>query len=785
MSQNIANRNAHLEELQRLQEKVRAARNIESLKPVYYRLEELAEAYFADSSMQNAIASVRISMVKTGQQILEQESAGERESASMVVGDPFSGPMHLPVLPYSSPYSGTQLATALPPAPPPRQSPPSIPAAQFNWKRAVIVGAVVGLLISAGGIFTFRNARKRAEAKMYAAAGAARVSVKTQPSGASIRVNGEVKCTSGCNFDLPAGSYLVQAVLPGFETASQSLDVIAGAPADLNIPLEPVRLSVHMFTDLQSGRVSLDGSPLGDLQDGQLVLDRVTPGKHSVRITNAATETAFEFESRLGKAPLVTSPVTGKNVLAILVANAGTSAMLHSSAKLKVQVDGSPVGETADGGLLLENLPLGDRELAVNDGAVDRKLLFSVGPQPTLTAYLKLDLNAGSLFINAGDLDDVSVFLNDTEMKRKTKAGQLRLPGLLVREYTVRVAKNGYSADPPKSVQIVKGQESRVEFALKPIPKLASLRIRGAAPGVAVRLDGSALGVVSADGTFNFPNVQPGEHTVELHGAKFAPKRLPRQFRAGEAVDLMGSDVILSAAPAMLRVNVLPANAQLLVRKADESTPRPASGNPLTLGEGTWVITGRAANYTDGSVTVQLGAGESRNVDLALTAIQAAPVKRAGTMAEWEQPGEWLPQGGWAVHKGGNYVLYKIAPPNGTFTFNIALLKGRRLQWFANYMDAKNHVLYQLDKKHFFRREIINGHSTEYKVPHNLEKQDSYTMQVDISPGSIRHQLHDGTRWMELDAFSVPGRNLAQGKFGLYIPGNDIFGLSNFRFSPR
>jgi hypothetical protein len=45
--------------------------------------------------------------------------------------------------------------------------------------------------------------------------------------------------------------------------------------------------------------------------------------------------------------------------------------------------------------------------------------------------------------------------------------------------------------------------------------------------------------------------------------------------------------------------------------------------------------------------------------------------------------------------------------------------------------------------------------------------------------------VHNGAKWVDLDAFSVPGRNLAAGKFGLYIPGNDVFGLSNFRFNPR
>jgi hypothetical protein len=100
----------------------------------------------------------------------------------------------------------------------------------------------------------------------------------------------------------------------------------------------------------------------------------------------------------------------------------------------------------------------GDREFTISDGSVERKLLASAGPQPTLTAYLKLDVNLGSLYVAAGDLDDVTVFLNNTELKRKTKGGQLRLLGLPVRQYTVRVAKEGFTVEAAKSVTLAKGQ---------------------------------------------------------------------------------------------------------------------------------------------------------------------------------------------------------------------------------------------------------------------------------------------------------------------------------------
>lgn len=786
MSQNPAQRDAHLSELRRLDAQVRDAKSIEDLKPVYFRLEELNSAYPADASMQAAITDVRNKMVAFGQRLVELQSTAEREAAAKSPMGAFAPVAQQPtqVFPSASVPQYPPPPSAPPPsAPPPNK--PAAPAAAFNWKRAVAVGGVVGLLIAAGGIFTIRNARKKAAEQAQIPAGATSVAVKTQPAGASIRVNGEVKCTSDCNIELPTGTYEVQAVLPGYESASNSVNVTAGTPALVALTLQPLGLSVRLFTDLQAGKVTLDGNPLGDLQDGQLVLDRVSPGKHAVKVTNQAIEASFEFEAKPGQAPVITSPVVARNVLAILVSNAGKYAKLYSSANLKVALDGGPVGDATPAGLELNSLNLGDRELAVNDGSVDRKLLMSVSPQPTLTAYLKLDVNAGSLFVNTGDLDDVTIFLNNTELKRKTKGGQLRLPGLPVRQYLVRVVKEGYTADPPKPVTITKGQESRVEFALKAIPKLANLRIRGAAPGLAVLLDNQALGVIGPDGTYSSSAIQPGEHTVELRRDKFTPKRNPRQFRAGETVEISGADVVLAAASSTLRVNVKPANAQVLYRKSDETQPRPATANPINLGEGSWIIIAKSPNFIDGTATVQIGAGENKSVDITLKEAPKVVTKKAGTMLDWEQPGEWVKQEGWEQHKGGNYVLYGITPVNGTFTFNMALLKGRRLQWFAAYTDSKNHVLYQLDKKFFYRRDIVNGKSSESKVPHDLDKQESFTIQIDVTPSAIRHQLHNGSRWVEIDSYSKAGANLTEGKFGLFIPNNDTYGLSNFRYNPH
>jgi hypothetical protein len=678
-----------------------------------------------------------------------------------------------------------------PPQQQPPQQPPKPPApAAFNWKRAAAVGGVIGLLVAAGGIYTIHNARKAKEETT--ASSGIKVAVKTNPPGASVRVNGEVKCTSDCNIELAPGPYEIQAVLPGYEPGATKIDVAAGTPANVDLTLQPLPLAVRLYTDFTAGKVTFDGQPYGDLQDGQLILEKISSGKHTIKVTSGANEAQFEFDAQSGRAPAVTGPVTARNTLAILVANAGQQTRVHSSVpNLKVAIDGNPAGDATPAGLDVNNLQPGDREFSVDDGGTKRNLLVSVSAQPTLTAYLKLDINAGSLLISTPGEDDVAAFLNDRPARVKSKNGQMRLPGIPVGTYTVRVAKEGYTTDPPQKITIAKGQEARVEFKLKIVPKLATLRIRGAAAGTQVFLDGSALGAVPASGQLEFAQVAPGEHVVELRRDRMAPKRAPRQFRAGETVELSGADVTLSAAGGTVRLSVNPASAQLTIKGPADAAPRNISAGALQLGEGTYTVTAKAPNYADRTQTFTVASGDNKAIDIVLTAQQGAQKqttvsRRTGGMADWDDAGQWLPEGGWYKRKGGGVVTYGITPTQGTFSFNISRIDGRRLQWAIDIQDTKNYVHFQLERKNFIRREIINGRDrNEFKVEHKLPDTKNYSVQIEITPTAVKTYLLNGSEWTMVDSWSTTSRDLTRGKFGLVIPGGDTFGLTNFRFIPK
>ncbi|MDP2998501.1 MAG: hypothetical protein Q8N47_13525, partial [Bryobacterales bacterium] len=561
-----------------------------------------------------------------------------------------------------------------------------------------------------------------------------------------------------------------------------------------SLPLQPSPLQVKLFADLEAGQVLLNDQPAGELQQGQFVIEKIPPGKHTVKVTGKGGEAVFGIEVIPGQAPAVASPITVKNFLAVLVSGAGSAARVHTSVTpMKVALDGQPAGDAAADGLQLQGLSVGDHELTLGEGNNQQKLVVGFTPAPMLTAFLKLDLNAGTLVVSAGE-DDAVIFLNGrTAPGLKTRRGQLRIPRLPVREYAVRVAKEGFLDVPDQKIQIRKGEETRAEFKMVSAPKVAGLRLRGAVPGAQVLVDGNSLGLVYTDGSFQNAGVAPGEHAIELRRERYSPKQIRRTFRAGETLELSGSDFAMEVLPGTLLLNLTPANARVMIKRSDEAQPRQVKETTLKLAEGTYTIAASAPNHQDNVVTVQLVAGETKTIPLALTPVKSAattaPAKPSAAtgMADWDEPGGWAQDGPWMTRRGGNFVTFKIQPVQGVFEFKVGRLRGRRLEWFVNFRDQRNYSLFQLEKKTFYRKDAVNARIIDLAkvTEQRLESESEYTLQIEITATSITHRVQRGGNWEVLDSWNESGRNFTAGKFGFRIDSGSQVGLANFTFRPK
>ncbi len=386
--------------------------------------------------------------------------------------------------------------------------------------------------------------------------------------------------------------------------------------------------------------------------------------------------------------------------------------------------------------------------------------------------------NVSSLLVIAGQ-DDASVFLDGRLQSPLTQAGQLRLPNLEPRDYSVQVSKSGFQDPPEQKIRIHKGEQARLIFNLQPQaspqpkPLLASLTIQGGSPGTTVFVDQSNAGAIQPDGTFSIATIHPGDHTVELRKERFKLRRFNEHFVAGGGISLGAADVALEAIPAELRINFTPADAKVAMLKGDLLT-MVNSGVPLNLVPGTYTLTARTADMFTRLSTLDVIAGESRTLDLSL-----AP----SGMSNWDDPGAWKHEKEAFIRKGGDFVLYGVAPVSGTFVFSVMVAKGHLLQWVLNYTDPKNYVLCQMDDNTFYRAVIRNGEKTnEIKISDKSDGRTSRMFHVRVSPTELVNQIRHGDSWTVLDRWTQSGANLSLGKFGFYIPRDEQLAVSGFAY---
>jgi len=395
-------------------------------------------------------------------------------------------------------------------------------------------------------------------------------------------------------------------------------------------------------------------------------------------------------------------------------------------------------------------------------------------PSPIAQPPAESDRNLGTLLVVAGQ-DGARVFLNGRLQRQLTQAGQLRLPNLELKDYVVQVSKSGFQDPPQQTIRIRKGEPARLIFNLQPQnqpqPRLASLTIQGGAPGTTVLVDQNPVGIIQPDGTLSVSSVNPGDHTVELRKDRFKPRQFKKSFVAGGTTSLAAADAALEAAPGELRITFAPADATVAIVKGD-LLKMVSSGVPLNLAAGTYTLTARTAERFTRSSTLEVIAGQSKTLDLSL-----AP----SGMSKWDDPGAWKQEADSFIRKGGDFVLYGVAPASGTFVFSATIAKGHLLQWVLNYSDPKNYVLFQMDDNNFYRTVIRNGEkSDQIIVPDKADKKSFRTLQIRVSSTELLHQIKHGDRWTVLDRWTRPGTNLSVGKFGFYIPGSDQVALSSF-----
>lgn len=654
---------------------------------------------------------------------------------------PAAAPPPVPQTPSPTGYSAAtpQPVPPIPPAGskpfnPQEMAPPPHAAAPPNWKRAVMIGALVAILVGVLG-FGALIVRKRLNGSKEIS-----IAVSTTPAGASVRVDGQPNCTAPCSLSLQPGDHQITAFLDGYEPAASGVMALPGKTlSPITLSLDPLPQTIRVLTDLPQGKVTLDDQPPVDLQEGQLVLEKVVPGPHMLKVTGPNAEAELTFNLVDAQIPSVGGKIQSRNLLAVVVTSmAGHGRITTSTGPMKLVVNGQPEADAGPDGVDLHAFQPGVDELILGADKDQRSMKESFGPAPTATVFLKTDQNIGTLIVSTGE-DNVRVFLNNKEYPRRTQRGQLRIQ--TIGPVSVRVAKDGFETLAAQTGEVKKGAELRLEFKMKAMPQFSTLQIQGGSAGAEVFIDNGAVGVIGSDGSFTDANVPPGDHTVELRREHFVTRRSQRSFVAGQSITLGSADAVLVAE----RVAPPPAEA----KKAPAPPPPPPKAPPVVA------------------------------------------VAKPGTMEDFENPSAWHVEGDVWSHRGSAFLPYKLTP-KGVFQFTVELVKGGglfhggRIRWALNYQDNKNYALFELEAKNFWAKEVVKGKTTDRaKTQLNLEKVKTFTVQMDVTPQRVVHTILIDGKWFSMDSWTDTERNFTDGKFGFLVQGDDEIAISDFKFMPK
>lgn len=715
-----------------------------------------------------------------------QEAARKMEPAPMqpAPAPPQSkpAPEFAPPAPAPPPASGTVQQPAIRPGP--KIPPLSAPKAVSKGARFALIGGAAVILLGSLFALWWRSRGVAVEG--------VHVDIRTAPAGARIFINREEKGVSNLTLKLPPGQYQAVAELEGYQPAAATLDVVKGKPAALDLTLQVFKPVVRVWSEVQISTAVLGGRDMTPSAQGEFMLDQLGDGSSALRLVAVKGELNATLNVATRTQPSLAAPPSSTENIGVIVCAYADKAVVYSTlSPSKAGVDGQPARDIPVEGASFQGLSAGVHNLAFDDGVAVRTLPLQTTGGPAVFVYLlaKSSAGTGSILVTTNE-DNVSVTINGYQHYLKTRRGVTRLAGLKPGVYKIQVSKEGFDAPPPQDVEVKAGEESGVQFLMKAVVRMATLRLHGAA-GAQVYIDGLLAGTVGQDGVFS-SQVPPGEHTVELRRGTAKSRSISHQFQPGQTFDLPEDQLALQQPNGTLRLNMTPANATLMIRRSGEpeSAARPMN-NPASLAPGEYTIAASAPGHASAVITLQVTPGSTTDMPVILRQVAAQKAQPGGSSAslgisDFDDPSGWTSDNGWMVRRGGKYVTFRPTNTAGVFTFEAELRKGRRLQWFVGYTDARNYALFRVEKNQFTRLSVINGRTkelTKVTFPSGSE------FRITVAADRILHEVRSGGQWASIDQWLDPGRDHTQGKFG-FILDEGVFGqkdeyaIRNFSFRP-
>ena len=339
-----------------------------------------------------------------------------------------------------------------------------------------------------------------------------RVSITSQPSGATVIVDGKDRGTTPVTlFDLQPGRHHLKCRLAGYVTRDRFFNTDEGPYIEKNEVLDEVKGLLLLKTEPAGCDIQIDGVSVG--RTPRLITNLAAKDAYSVRFRKPGYQDQTISVKFDGRKPLVREEQ--------MILSSGTIDIQSEPAGAEVTVNGIVRGQTP---LRVTDVPKGRAIVKFRlDGYADevRDLAIRAGDVQNLPVVLKG--LPGTLHLIS--VPDGARFYVNGEARGK---GPLSIPGLAPGDYSVRAELEGYGTT-TKTVTLQNGMSAREEFRLSNV--MGRLEVRSCPPGAQVFVDGRLRGVTTSkdpDAEFSdiFPveNLLEGEHTLVLKKDGYSDK---------------------------------------------------------------------------------------------------------------------------------------------------------------------------------------------------------------------------------------------------------------------
>lgn len=332
-----------------------------------------------------------------------------------------------------------------------------------------------------------------------------RVSITSQPQGASVIVDGQDRGTTPITlFDLKPGRHHLKYRLAGYVERDRFFNTNEEGPfIEKSEVLVEEKGLLLIKTDPAGCDIAIDGVSVG--QSPRLITHLAAKDTYSVRLRKAGYQDQTITVRFEGRKPVVREE---KLVLA-----SGTLDVMSDPPGAEVMINGIVRGKTP---LKVTEIPKGRAVVKFRlDGFADESRELSVNAGDKQTLSVMLTGLPGTLQLSSVP-EGARFYVND-EPRGK---GPLAIPGLKPGDYVVRAELAGYGTM-TKTITIANGGSANEEFRLS--NTMGRLEVRTSPAGVTVNLDGHVAGVTKSAGrdvefsdVLAIENILEGEHTLVL-----------------------------------------------------------------------------------------------------------------------------------------------------------------------------------------------------------------------------------------------------------------------------